>query len=42
MMPWEFAGLSSQKKAALIGMIRVRVDAEKKAQAQAKVKSRKK
>lgn len=41
-MPWEFAALPMTKKAALIGMIRVRVDAEKLAQAQARSKSIKK
>ncbi|WP_019536756.1 hypothetical protein [Paenibacillus ginsengihumi] len=29
LMPWEFAELPRRRKAALIGMIRARIDAEK-------------
>ncbi|WP_281255092.1 hypothetical protein [Paenibacillus herberti] len=38
-MPWDFAGLSVRRKAALIGMIRVRLDAEKRARLQSSPRS---
>ncbi|MGN7454623.1 hypothetical protein ACTHPH_07395 [Paenibacillus pasadenensis] len=34
MLPWEFAELGTRRKAALIGMIRVRLEAEKQARLQ--------
>jgi len=37
-MPWEFAALPLRRKAALIGMIKVRLEKEKKAQQQAKAR----
>jgi len=36
MMPWEFAELQPERKAALIAMISVRLDSEKKAAAKVK------
>jgi hypothetical protein len=35
-MPWEFAELPSRKKAGLIGMIKVRLEKEKKLQQEKK------
>jgi hypothetical protein len=38
LMPWEFAALPLRRKAALIGMIKVRIEKEKKAQQQSKAR----
>jgi hypothetical protein len=38
MMPWDFAGLDAVNKAALIGCIKVRIEAERKQQVKMKRK----
>jgi len=35
-MPWEFAGLDRYKKAALIAMIDIRIEAERRARSKSK------
>ncbi|WP_268802132.1 hypothetical protein [Paenibacillus sp. RU4T] len=39
-MPWEFAALTARQKGALIGMVRARLEAEKRSRLQSSAGSR--
>jgi hypothetical protein len=40
MLPWEFSALDAAKKAAMIGFIKVRIEAERRQNAKARARKR--